>query len=191
MPTCVIVAGTYRSGTSLLARFLHESGCDMNPVSNDEMQGWHPSGSYREATIGTGDLVSWESYFQKRNVGVWGIKSHSLLFNAHLFGSFMESCPSERKVLVFTKRDEVSAGKSFKALRDDISLEDAMHIIWKQTFTIQAIYDSWPSEDRIEIEFPSSAFDPESQMKSVADLIGLNFNKEAMAHISADIPRWG
>lgn len=190
MPTCVIVAGTYRSGTSLLARFLHESGCDMNPVNN-EVSAWNPTGSYKEATIDTPSFSGWDNYFQKRNVGVWGIKSHNFMFNPLLFGSFMDSCPSERKVLVFTKRDEVSAGKSFKALRDDISLEEAMHIIWKQTFTIQAIYDSWPPEDRIEIEFPSTAFDPESQLKSVADLIGLNFNKEAMAHISADIPRWG
>ena len=192
MSTCVIVAGTYRSGTSLLARFLHESGVDMNPAaSSKDVPGWHPTGSYKDSVLECGIFQGWPDYFACRNTdNIWGVKAHAMLFSPGMLDGFIASCPAHRKVLIWTTRDQLSAARSWKALRQDLSLETAINRISDQVSRLNAIYDNWQQSDRLLIEFPATAINPQSQLESVAHLIGIPFLMEACAHIQADIPQW-
>lgn len=193
MSTCVIVAGTYRSGTSLLARFLDESGCDMNPAPvQSDIAGWHPTGSYRDAILESGMMTSWPDYFVKRSTsGTWGVKSHFLLFVPGMLTGFLASCPADRRILIWTTRPAAAAANSWAALRQDLPAEIALERITAQVNTLQTIYDAWAPADKLSIEFPEVTQDPEAQLRGVADLIGLPFSADACAHIRADIPKWG
>jgi hypothetical protein len=191
--TCVIVAGTYRAGTSLLARFLHESGADMNPVPvQSDWPGWHPSGSYKDKILDVEGFTGWDAYFATRPMPeVWGIKSHRLLFIPGMMESFVESCPVDRKVLIWTTRDIETAVASYSTLRHDLSNEEAREIITSQSATLQGLFQAWPEADRMQVAFPATTIDPAGQLQAVTDLIGLPFNEQALAHIRADIPKWG
>jgi hypothetical protein len=193
MSTCVIVAGTYRSGTSLLARFLHESGADMNPVSvESDWPGWHPSGSYKDKILDVEGFAGWEAYFSDRPMpNVWGIKSHRFLFTPGMMESFIQACPANRKVLVWTTRDIETTVASYSTLRHDLSIEEAQEIITSQAASLESLFQSWPEADRMKVEFPATTIDPAGQLRAVTDLIGLPFDEQALAHIRADIPKWG
>jgi len=193
MSTCVIVAGTYRSGTSLLARFLHESGADMNPVLvESDWSGWHPSGSYKDKILDVEGFAGWEAYFSARPMpNVWGIKSHRLLFTPGMIESFIQACPANRKVLVWTTRDIETAVASYSFLRHDLSIEEAREIIASQVAILDSLFQAWPEADRMQVAFPETTIDPAGQLQAVTDLIGLPFDEQALAHIRADIPKWG
>jgi hypothetical protein len=192
MSTCVIVAGTYRSGTSLLSRFLHESGVDMNPAAtNKDLPGWHPTGSYKDAILECGEFKGWESYFNNRNVSnVWGIKSHNLLFAPKMLEDFLASCPAERCVLVWTMRNQLDAAKSWKSFRPDLSIEAATEKIGDQIGVINKMFEGWQEADKIVVNFPDTVTNAQEQLTSITNLIGIPFSIEACAHIRADIPRW-
>lgn len=192
MSTCVVIAGTYRSGTSLLARFLHESGVDMNPVPMAiDLPGWHPSGSYRDSILESQLFIGWEDYFAKRNVlPIWGVKSHMLLFQQKMLKDFLDSCPASRKVLVWTTRDQLQSAQSFQSLRKDLTIDESFEIISQQSIAIQDIFLKWPEGDKISIQFPDVTVDPELQLKEVCNLIGVPFSQSACAHIKSDIPKW-
>lgn len=192
MSTCVIVAGTYRSGTSLLSRFLHESGVDMNPVpSSKDLPGWHPTGSYKDAILECGEFKGWESYFNSRNLnGFWGIKAHNLLFTPQMLESFLASCTAERCVLVWTMRSQLDAAKSWKSLRPDLSLENALEKIGEQIEVINTIFEGWQQENKVMVNFPDTVNNAQEQLSGITNLIGIPFSIEACAHIRADIPRW-
>lgn len=193
MSTCVIVAGTYRSGTSLLARFLHESRCDMNPAPvESDWSGWHPSGSYKDKILDVEGFAGWDAYFTTRPMPeVWGIKSHRLLFIPGMMESFIESCPVNRKVLIWTTRDIKTTVASYSALRHDLSSEETGGIITSQAAILESLFQAWPEADRMKVAFPATTIDPAGQLQAVTDLIGLPFNEQALAHIRANIPKWG
>jgi hypothetical protein len=192
MSTCVIVAGTYRSGTSLLARFLHESGVNMNPAPvNQDLAGWHPTGSYKDAILEGMTFRGWPDYYAKRQTGqVWGVKSHALLFSPKLLEGFLAACPAERRVLIWTTRNADDSAQSWQSLRRNIPLEACRNIIGEQIMRLSAIFADWPEADRLAVQFPDTAIDPQGQLEGVANLIGVPFSAEACAHIRADIPRW-
>jgi hypothetical protein len=193
MATCVIVAGTYRAGTSLLARFLHESGADMNPapVERDWVK-WYPTGSYKDRILDVEGFMGWEAYFAGRLMpDVWGIKSHRLLFIPGMMESFVEACPVDRKVLVWTTRDIETTVASYSTLRHDLSSEEAREIITSQAASLESLFQAWPEADRMRVAFPETTIDPAAQLRAVTDLIGLPFDEQALTHIRADIPKWG
>lgn len=192
MSACVIVAGTYRSGTSLLARFLHDSGVDMNPAPlARDLKGWHPTGSYKDSILEGGSFTGWPDYFVRRNTaGVWGIKAHNLLLAPGMLEGFLASCPTERRVLVWTTRNADQAAQSWSSLRTDLPAPVAKTRILEQVARLESIYAGWPESDRLSIEFPATATDPQAQLEGVSRLVGVPFSAAACAHIRADIPRW-
>ena len=165
----------------------------MNPAPiQSDIAGWHPTGSYRDAILESGSMTSWPDYFVRRNTsGTWGVKSHFLLFVPGMLTGFLASCPADRRVLIWTTRAPSASASSWAALRQDLTPEIALERITAQINALQAIYDSWPTADRLQIEFPAVAQDPTAQLRGVAELIGIPFSADACAHVRADIPRWG
>jgi hypothetical protein len=105
--------------------------------------------------------------------------------------SFIQACPANRKVLVWTSRDIETAVASYSFLRHDLSIEEAREIIASQVASLDSLFQAWPEADRMQVAFPETTIDPAGQLQAVTDLIGLPFDEQALAHIRADIPKWG
>jgi hypothetical protein len=105
--------------------------------------------------------------------------------------SFVEACQVDRKVLVWTTRDIETTVASYSTLRHDLSSEEAREIITSQVATLESLFQAWPEADRMRVAFPETTIDPATQLRAVTDLVGLEFNQAALAHIRADIPKWG
>jgi len=164
----------------------------MNPApTGQDLAGWHPTGSYKDAILEGIGFRGWPDYFARRQLGaVWGVKAHSLLFVRGMLKDFFKVCPAERRVLIWTTRDADEASRSWNALRPELSAPECRDRIGDQITRLASIYGDWPEADRLAIAFPATATDPRSQLEGVANLVGVPFSDAACAHIQADIPRW-
>ena len=140
-PRCILVIGTHRTGTSLVAGILHHLGVNMG----DEMKPAHPTnpaghfedmdfltlndkvvGNWRAPTIdyvSPTDLHTYEMLVENKTSPLWGIKDPRLCITAKWVLPYLEKYGNQVKILV-THRQSAATYSSLRA-RNPISMEEA------------------------------------------------------------------
>ncbi len=143
-PRCILVLGTHRSGTSMVAGILHHLGVNMG----DEMKPAHPTnpaghfedmdfltlndavvGDWRNPTmeyVSPTHLHTYEMLAEKKTAQLWGIKDPRLCITAKWILPFLEKYGNDVRI-VATHRPEKAVWASLRA-RNPLTLEQAESI---------------------------------------------------------------
>jgi hypothetical protein len=187
----VVVLGLRRSGTSLVAGLLHQSGVCMgerfaplNPV-------WNQSGSFEDLDFG--NLINnFTKFFQVRSGYIqnadpakiqelrtfigqraatykqWGLKGFGLLY---LLPEFARHCPEPPKLLVM-RRSFASSVNSFFA-RSGYPLGEIVEHFGHDLYNLDMVYKTYPGP-KLEVQFESLIENPTEEVGSIASFCGLS-----------------
>ncbi len=210
-PRCILVLGTHRTGTSLVAGILHHLGVNMG----DEMKPAHPTnpaghfedmdfltlndqvvGDWRNPTI---DYVSptnmhtYEMLVEKKTSRLWGIKDPRLCITAKWILPYLEKYGNQVKV-VTTHRPSKAVHASLRA-RNPLTLDQAERITATYTSASTRFLQSFPGQihhthfgDFLDVTFAETA---------IGQLVDFVFDRlprpddqqiaNAVAHIDPDL----
>lgn len=207
MPTCVLVMGGPRAGTSLCAGILHRLGVHMGDELGEPDSIWNPLGFYEDAEFSDiysrmcfgdgqgsmetympesarleGELLKWhaDAIRRRQSRGVsWGVKSARLCYT---LGEFMPA----KVIRMLRPESEMAASW---AARAGIALDSACNVIRSSiTATDRAIKEFQP--ELLEVWYADLLTQQDREVERVAKFVGLPVTAEAAGMILPALRRF-
>lgn len=204
MPTCFVILGTPRSGTSCLGGVLARLGIDMGP-EDIPANGMNPLGFYQdyelerllrdacEAVEFIPEKIDLTREYRRRLAELvkrrcardvdWGVKSSKL---AHVFGEFLRSCTHEVKLLVTVRDPELSISSMADWI--DEGHQSARSMIARSLSLIDEIRVTC-TLPTLEVDYHDLVADPVTVVAKVATFCGRPLREEAVKFPTADLLR--
>jgi hypothetical protein len=202
---CILVIGTPRSGTSLVAGILHTLGVRMANKLGDgwdmgDANTWNAKGFFEDGTVVgllwkyCGDIIPdapvtitqiqrhdlRNAILRRKQDAVrggtqWGVKSCMIAF---FFEEFIALCPDNIKVIV-TQRDPEASIQSWAAMRK-CSLEESQRAINSCALAVSRVL-STSSVPIMTVNINDLVNSPQTTVRSLADFVGVPSSPEAEA----------
>lgn len=219
MPTCVLVLGSARSGTSVTAGVLHRLGVVMGwelPSEDGHPRfDWpdpiemNPRGFYQDAPIEEALYDIWGNDYPEPGtrapagrlgrfnelVAMRAARKHPLwgIKSSHMpwvIEEFLAACPDDVRFVV-TQRDPEHSARSIKAWFDDESIEGCRHWVTKVNSQIAAVLadERWEHIPRHVVGFTELLDDPATTIGGLAAFVNRPAKQEAVDFVDPALKR--
>ena len=171
MKECVVIIGSYRSGTSVVAKIMDSLGINMGQreLPNDN-ESWYPTGSFNDKYVRyiyTDPDTYWNLKSKNSNFGKVGIRSFEYL-KKDGWNKFIEKSPFSIS-LIWTKRNVMKTNDEYSFLMGSQFLPDT---IQKQYNTCENIFNNFQGK-KIIINYSELMQNTVEIAKQVASFCGV------------------
>ena len=182
MNDCYVIIGSYRSGTSVIAKIMNSLGIDMSQrVNFTDNVDWYPTGSFNDRFsnyISTNPDTYWKLKIESNPIGKLGIRSFDYL-KKNAWAKFTSQ--SKKSInLIWANRNVVNCFNEYKFLIGKQAVPD---IIEKQFETCQNIFNSF-SNRKIIINYSDLMQNTVLSAKQIADFCGVLYTDECVNEIN-------